>query len=287
MSIAGAQEKTALLLKDGQWFKPTGTAATTHILKPQIGQLPNGIDLSNSVENEYLCLKLVEALGVPAAKAEIADFGERRTLIVERFDRRWTRDGRLLRLPQEDSCQALSIPPTKKYQSEGVPGMREIITLLKGSDTPASDIASFLRASIIFWLLGATDGHAKNFSVFLSAGGRFQMTPLYDVLTAQPSLDAGQIQRKQYKLSMPVGNSRHDHIHEILPRHYLQTADKAGVGLSIVETIIDDLKAHASEKVDEVFNKLPAQFPAKLVESLRKGIDDRVARLNLAGADTL
>lgn len=287
ISIAGAQEKTALLLKDGQWFKPTGTAATTHILKPQIGQLPNGIDLSNSVENEYLCLKLVEALGVPAAKAEIADFGERRTLIVERFDRRWTRDGRLLRLPQENSCQALSIPPTKKYQSEGGPGMREIITLLKGSDMPASDIASFLRASIIFWLLGATDGHAKNFSVFLSPGGRFQMTPLYDVLTAQPSLDAGQIQRKQYKLAMSVGGRRHYHIHEILPRHYLQTADKAGVGLSIVETIIDDLKAHASEKVDEVFNKLPEQFPAKLVELLRKGIHDRVARLNLAGADTL
>ncbi len=63
ISIAGAQEKTALLRKDGQWFKPVGTTATTHILKPQIGRLPNGIDLSNSVENEYLCLKLLEAHG--------------------------------------------------------------------------------------------------------------------------------------------------------------------------------------------------------------------------------
>jgi serine/threonine-protein kinase HipA len=97
ISIAGAQEKTALLRKDGQWFKPTGTTATTHILKPQIGQLPNGIDLSNSVENEYLCLKLLAAFGVPAATAEIADFGDRRTLIVERFDRRWTKDQRLIR----------------------------------------------------------------------------------------------------------------------------------------------------------------------------------------------
>ncbi|TGV95819.1 type II toxin-antitoxin system HipA family toxin, partial [Mesorhizobium sp. M2D.F.Ca.ET.145.01.1.1] len=77
ISIAGAQEKTALLRKDGGWFKPIGTAATTHILKPQIGQLPNGIDLSHSVENEYLCLKLLQAFGVPAAQAEIADFGGR------------------------------------------------------------------------------------------------------------------------------------------------------------------------------------------------------------------
>ena len=141
ISIAGAQEKTALLRMDGQWFKPTGTTATTHILKPQIGQLPNGIDLSNSVENEYLCLKLLAAFGVSTPSVEIADFGERRTLIVERFDRRWTRDGRLLRLPQEDMCQALSVPPTRKYQSDGGPGMREIIELLKGSDTPDEDIA--------------------------------------------------------------------------------------------------------------------------------------------------
>jgi HipA-like protein len=95
ISIAGTQEKTALLRHQGQWFKPAGTTATTHLLKPRIGQLPNGVDLSNSVENEYLCLKLMEGLDVPAAKAVIADFDDRRTLIVERFDRRWTRDARL------------------------------------------------------------------------------------------------------------------------------------------------------------------------------------------------
>src|SRR5690606_9589189 len=159
-SIAGAQEKTALLRKDGQWFKPNGTTATTHILKPQIGQLPNGIDLSNSVENEHFCAKLMAALGVPTAHTEIADFGGKRTLIVERFDRLWTTGGRLLRVPQEDICQALSVPPSRKYQSDGGPGMRDIIELLKGSDTPEDDIATFMRACIIFWVLGATDGHA-------------------------------------------------------------------------------------------------------------------------------
>jgi serine/threonine-protein kinase HipA len=275
ISIAGAQEKTALLRKDGQWFKPTGTTATTHILKPQIGQLPNGIDLSNSVENEYLCLKLLQAFGVPAAIVEIADFGQRRTLIVERFDRLWTKDGRLLRLPQEDTCQALSIPPTKKYQNDGGPGMREIINLLKGSDTPEADIATFMRACIIFWLLGATDGHAKNFSIFLSPGGRFRMTPLYDVLTAQPSLDEGQIPRKKFKLAMSVGTNRHYAIHDIVPRHFLQTADIAGVGTPAMKAIFDDIAANADRQAEAVIAALPKGFPEQLAASTMAALSHR------------
>ena len=136
ISLAGAQEKTALLLWNGQWHMPHGTTATTHILKPEIGRLPGGIDLSQSVENEYLCMKLVAALGLPVAHAEIAEFAGRKTLVVERFDRLWTREKRLLRLPQEDCCQALSVPPNLKYESDGGPGIRDIAELLKGSDTP-------------------------------------------------------------------------------------------------------------------------------------------------------
>lgn len=279
ISIAGAQEKTALLRVDGQWFKPTGTTATTHILKPQIGQLPNGIDLSNSVENEYLCLKLLEGFGIPAANVEIADFGGRRTLIVERFDRRWARDGRLLHLPQEDICQALSVPPTRKYQSDGGPGMREIVQLLKGSDRPEDDIAIFMRTCIVFWMLGATDGHAKNFSVFLDPGGRFRMTPMYDVLTAQPSLDAGQIQRKKFKLAMSVGKNRHYPVLDIMPRHFVQTADIAGVGKSLMRAIFDDLSAHAMRQADGVISSLPDSFPDELVDSVRSAIEARASLL--------
>jgi serine/threonine-protein kinase HipA len=275
ISIAGAQEKTALLRRDGQWFKPTGRTATTHILKPQIGQLPNGIDLSNSVENEYLCLKLLEGLGVPAAKAEIVDFCGRQTLIVERFDRRWTRDARLLRLPQEDCCQALSVPPTRKYQSEGGPSMPDIINLLKGSDTPETDVVTFIRTNIMFWLLGATDGHAKNFSVFIAPGGRYRMTPAYDVLTAQPSLDTDKIPRKKFKLAMSVGKNRHYNIDDIMPRHFLQTADLAGVGLSAVRTIIADLGDAAPRKAATVIDGLPPGFPAQLVESVTIAIRER------------
>ena len=275
ISIAGAQEKTALLRQEGRWFKPVGTTATTHILKPQIGQLPNGIDLSNSVENEYLCLKLLETCGIPAARAEIADFGERRTLIVERFDRLWTRDGRLLRLPQEDCCQALSVPPTKKYQSDGGPGLNEIIDLLKGSDTPEEDILTFMRANILFWLIGATDGHAKNFSIFLTPGGRYRLTPLYDVLTAQPSLDAKQIPRKKFKLAMSVGKNRHYAIHDIMPRHFMQTADRAGVGKPAMKALFEDLAASADHSLAAVIEKLPKDFPAALIDSVAQALKHR------------
>lgn len=279
ISIAGAQEKTALLRKDKRWFKLVGTTATTHILKPQIGQMPNGIDLSNSVENEYLCLKLLAALGVPAAHTEIVDFGGRRTLIVERFDRRWTNDGRLLRLPQEDICQALSVPPTRKYQSDGGPGMRDIIQLLKGSDMPEQDIAIFMRACILFWMLGATDGHAKNFSITLGHGGRFRLTPLYDVLTAQPSLDVGQIQQKAFKLAMSVGKNRHYPVETIMPRHFLQTADLAGVGTPLMRSIFEDLAANAEKQTEAVIESLPNDFPDQLVTSVRAAVKRRVALL--------
>ncbi|MGB8129689.1 MAG: HipA N-terminal domain-containing protein, partial [Candidatus Angelobacter sp.] len=118
ISIAGAQEKTALLFWQDKWNAPHGSTATTHIFKPQIG-MRSDIDLSQSVENEHLCMKVTTALGLPTARTDIADFGGRRVLVVERFDRRWTADRRLLRLPQEDCCQALSVPPTAKYQAEG------------------------------------------------------------------------------------------------------------------------------------------------------------------------
>lgn len=279
ISIAGAQEKTALLRKNGRWFKPAGTTATTHILKPQIGQLPNGIDLSHSVENEYFCLKLLAALGIPTANTEIADFGNKRTLIVERFDRLWTKDNRLLRLPQEDICQALSVPPTRKYQSDGGPSMRDIIELLKGSDTPDEDIATFMRACMIFWLLGATDGHAKNFSITLGPGGRFRLTPLYDVLTAQPSLDAGQIQQKKFKLAMSVGKNRHYLVNSIMPRHFLQTAELAGIGAPLMQALFEDLAATALDKTDAVISTLPRTFPEELVTSVRAVIAERTRLL--------
>ncbi len=153
--------------------------------------------------------------------------------------------------------------------------MRDIINLLKGSDAPETDIITFMRANIIFWLLGATDGHAKNFSVFITPGGRFRMTPAYDVLTAQPSLDTEQISRKKFKLAMSVGKNRHYNVDQIMPRHFLQTADLAGVGHSAVRSIIKRLGDAAAQQAEAVIEGLPPNFPGQLVESVMTAIKER------------
>jgi serine/threonine-protein kinase HipA len=276
ISIAGAQEKTALLRWDGRWCKPRGTTATTHIFKPSIGKLPNGVDLTSSVENEYLCLKILNALRLPTAIAEMETFGDRRVLIVERFDRLWTGNQRLLRLPQEDSCQALSVPPTLKYQSDGGPGITAILKMLRGSDEPLSDQRSFMKANIAFWLIGATDGHAKNFSIFLSPGGRFQMTPVYDVISAQPSVDSKQVLWKQFRLAMGFGTKPHYQIRQIAPRHFFETANQAGIGQEVIESVIDELLEGAAFAADSVVSRLPRDFPDQIASSIVKGIKRRL-----------
>lgn len=279
ISVAGAQEKTALLWHEGKWIKPHGTTPTTHLIKTQIGELPGGIDLSDSVENEYYCLKLTEAFGLPVNKATIETFGGTKALVIERFDRRWTKDERLLRLPQEDCCQALSVPPTLKYQNEGGPSMVDVLNLIKGSDTPIEDQDNFLKAQIIFWLIGATDGHAKNFSVFLSPGGSYRMTPLYDILTAQPALKERQIERKQMKMAMSVGNNNHYRFDEIHARHFIQTAERSGLSKKRAEAVIEEVADLAPGALEATANRLPNNFPASVVDAVSDAVMDRLRSL--------
>lgn len=282
ISVAGAQEKTALLFHDGQWVEPTGTTPTTHILKPAIGTLPNGLDLTDSIENEHFCLRLMAAFGLKVARTEITSFAGTKALVVERFDRLRARDGRLIRLPQEDCCQALSVPPTRKYQSEGGPGIVEICNLLQGSDEPLRDRADFLKTTILFWLIGATDGHAKNFSIALMPGGRFTMTPLYDVLTVQPSMDAGQLQIKDMKLAMLVGKGRHHRVSEIQGRHFVETGLAAGFSREQVMRVFDDIRARAGQAFEAAVADMPPGFPAMLCDSVRCGFEQRAPRLSMA-----
>ncbi|KJE33985.1 toxin HipA [Thalassospira sp. HJ] len=281
ISVAGAQEKTAFLRHEGKWLKPEGTTPTTHLFKTQIGHLPEGIDLTNSVENEFYCLQLFKAFDLPVNNAEIKTFGETKALVIERFDRRWTKDGRLLRLPQEDCCQSLSVPPTMKYQNQGGPGITDILNLLKGSDYPADDQSRFLKAQILFWLIGATDGHAKNFSVFLRSGGGYSLTPFYDVLTTQPCLDAKQITRRQMKLAMSVGNSRHYRIDQVYPRHFIQTSDQAGLSRQVIQEILEQLIETAPKAISNLESTLPDDFPDEIHSSVQTAMRQRLDSLQL------
>jgi serine/threonine-protein kinase HipA len=276
ISIAGAQEKTALLFNRRRFRLPLGATATTHILKPQIGKLRSGLDLSQSVENEHFCLCFLRALGMSVAATEVQDFEGVRALVVERFDRRWD-GGRLLRLPQEDLCQAMGVPPARKYQGEGGPSMRDIVALLGGSDDPTGDRRTLVQAQLAYWLLGATDGHAKNFSIYLYPGGRFRLTPLYDVMSSQPYVDAGQIRRGKMKLALSVGGKYR--VHDIHLGHFEEEARQCGLPAPLVPELVEGLVANVPVALDQTLSNLSAGFPASLVETIAAGVRSRLARL--------
>ena len=288
ISVAGAQEKTALLLHEGVWKRPVGTTPTTHILKPELGEIQMSwgtIDLSHSVDNEHYCLALMEAFGLPVARTEIATFGERRVLVVERFDRLWGRGGRLLRLPQEDLCQALSIPSSRKYQDKGGPGVKAVMDRLLESDDPQTDRALFFKSQILFWMIGATDGHAKNFSLFLRPGGRFRLTPFYDVLSAQPAFDAHQIPHKAFRLAMSAGATPHYKIVDVHGRHFVESGKAAGLGAAVIREVLDELKADAATATDRARSSMPADFHDEVHRSIEAILPRRLRQLEIAYAE--
>jgi len=289
ISIAGAQEKTALLKLGGQWCRPHGETPTTHIFKLPMG-LVGGLqyDLSESVENEWLCSVILQVFGLPVASCEMRVFEDVKTLIVERFDRRWlTVDGKaaLLRLPQEDMCQATATPPHLKYESDGGPGIDRIMALLNGSTYRDEDKRTFFRAQLLFWMLCATDGHAKNFSLSLGPQGTYRLTPLYDVLSAYPILGEGPGNLSPFKASMAMavrGENTHWKMREILRRHWLDVGARHGVMTEDgrpAQFVVDELVQQTPEVIERVRQRLPVEFPAALANSVLEGLQEAAHRL--------
>jgi serine/threonine-protein kinase HipA len=178
-SLAGAQPKTALLLQNDRWGIPSGRLPTTHILKPPTGQF------DGHAENEHICLMLARDLGLPAAETRVTRFKREIAIVIERYDR-VQRGNDIIRVHQEDVCQALGIPPTKKYQNEGGPNTFDIIQLLRTYSTDREeDLDTFIGALGFNWLIAGTDAHAKNFSLLLGER-RVRLAPLYDIASILP-----------------------------------------------------------------------------------------------------
>lgn len=279
-SIAGVQEKTALLHHNGHWCIPRGSTPTTHILKLPLG-LVGGLaaDMRDSVENEWLCHEVLKAYGLPVAACEMARFDEFRVLIVKRFDRA-PASGWIARLPQEDFCQALGRSPLEKYEADGGPGMRDILRVLAGSSAPDEDRRNFLRAQLVFWLLAATDGHAKNFSLFHERGGTYRMTPFYDVLSAWPIIGKGPnlIPWPKAKLAMAVrGKNAHWKLADIKRRHWEHLGRTSGLGNDT--TWIDEIAAATPSVIHHVQSLLPRNFPEPVANAIFAGLQQQAASL--------
>ena len=276
ISIAGAQEKTALLRHDGRWWRPLGATPTTHIFKLPLGLVGlRQLDLRDSVENEWLCARILAAFGLPVANCEMATFEDFKVLVVERFDRSLAADRSFIaRLPQEDLCQATGTPSTLKYEADGGPGMDAILKLLKESEKRDQDRLDFLKAQVIFWMLGAPDGHAKNFSIFLRSGGQFHLTPFYDVLSAWPLVGTQlkALSRHKFKLAMAV-RSRNPHwrFEEILPRHWRNLAKRHDLG-PVFDPWLEELVKATPQIVELVAREIPTGFPSRVSETILQGL---------------
>jgi len=283
ISIAGAQEKTALLWHEDRWCIPMGATPTTHIFKLPLGRTGNTqIDMRTSVENEWLCTEILSAYKMPVASCEIATFRSQKALVVERFDRRLHSSGQYwLRLVQEDFCQATATPASRKYEEDGGPGILDIAEILRGSIQRDEDLATLLKAQILFWMLAATDGHAKNFSLHILPLGRYKLTPLYDVLSAWPIIGHGsnQLAWEKAKLAMAVrGKNKHYRLRDIQRRHFNQTASKSGQGES-AEPLIQEILETTPDVISRVQRHLPKSFPQDVLDSVLTGLQKSATRL--------
>ncbi|NVH46585.1 type II toxin-antitoxin system HipA family toxin [Photobacterium damselae] len=274
ISVAGAQEKTALLFVDEQWCIPKGNTPTTHIIKLPIGEIQQAnatLDLKDSVENEYLCIELARALGFAVPNVNIIQTDNIKALAVERFDRRWTKDrAGLLRLPQEDICQVFGMPSSIKYESQGGPGIAQIMELLMGSSNALEDRYNFMRFQVFQWLIGATDGHAKNFSIYIDKGGSYRLTPFYDILSAYPLLGGKGLNIRKLKLAMGLKATKGKkyEISKILPRHFLDTAKDVNFNQDTMQEIINEMKDALPKAMLQVSATLPKGFPEHIVSSI-------------------
>lgn len=276
ISIAGAQEKAAFLYQKGKWCRPLGETPTSHIFKLPIGYIQHQqMDLSDSCENEWLCSQIAAAFGIPVARCDILHFENVKVLAVERFDRKMASDNTwLMRLPQEDICQALGISPHLKYQSDGGPGISEIMRLLLASANSIADRDMFYRSQILFWLLAAIDGHAKNFSVFIEPEGKYRLTPLYDIMSTYPLTANKQLQAKKIKMAMALkGKNVHYNWHDIQRRHFLETAKAVNYSPERAETILDEMLQKVDLVIDQVSTKLP-KLSKKIPSSISQPIWD-------------
>ena len=237
---------------------------------------PNAtLDLSQSVDNEYYCLLLAKELGLNVPDAEIIKAGNVRALAVERFDRRWNAERTvLLRLPQEDMCQTFGLPSSVKYESDGGPGIARIMAFLMGSSEALKDRYDFMKFQVFQWLIGATDGHAKNFSVFIQAGGSYRLTPFYDIISAFPVLGGTGIHISDLKLAMGLNASKGKKtaIDKIYPRHFLATAKVLRFPEVQMHEILSDFARMIPAALDNVKTSLPTDFPENVVTAVESNV---------------
>jgi serine/threonine-protein kinase HipA len=244
LSLAGAQDKLPVVIKDSRFALPLGNTASSHIIKPEPDHFPG------LATNELICMTLAKQIGLDVPSIEYRLIGNKPCVIVQRFDRITAPGGFLTRLHQEDFCQALGFPPEKKYQQEGGPLLRDCIALLRDwSTTPVLDILRFIDGLIFNVLIGNADAHGKNYSLLYDRGER-RIAPFYDLVctVAWPELSTTP--------AMKIGAS--DTIHNITPAHWQKMAKETNLGWPMIRERLNAL----SRKTLDALQNLSLQHPS-------------------------
>ncbi len=268
-SLAGAQPKTALYFENERWGVPSGRTPTTHILKPP------SAEYEGHAENEHFCLTLAREVGLPAASSEIRRFNGETVFVTERYDRiRLAKTQPVLRLHQEDMCQALGLYPTSKYQNDGGLGPETIIQLLKtNSSRPADDVGTFIDALAFNWMIGGTDAHAKNYSLLHGGGGRVRLAPLYDVASVLPYPG---IDPQSIKLAMKIGDEYR--LRDIGPRQWHKLANAISYDQGMLTERLAALALKTAEQAGTVRDRLQSEGVVNpIINRLAETISTRAA----------
>lgn len=197
LSLAGAQDKCPILVREGNFFLPQREAPSSHILKFEL------VEYRHVPAYETFTTMIAKQIGLPVVEIELLEINDQSCALVKRYDRRWDEHGEVHRLHQEDFCQALGYGHEKKYQDSGGPSFADCYQLVRDASTdPAIDTQNLLRWQVFNVLAGNSDGHAKNLSLIHSASGATRLAPFYDLVCTRA------IERIDYHLAFNVGGER-------------------------------------------------------------------------------
>lgn len=228
LSLAGAQNKLPIYMEEDRVFIASGNAPSSHILKPPIR------DLEDTVGNEAFCIMLAQRMGLSAPKVTIRQ-GTDRLFIIARYDRSRNKDGSLVRLHQEDFCQALGFLPDQKYESEGGPSLPQCFAMLQEqSIRPAADRMALLRWTIFNYLIGNADAHAKNLAMLFTDRGPC-LAPFYDLLCTRVYPDLTE------RLAMRIGGENRPSW--IRQKHWEEFGNAVSIKPRLVLKTLQDMAA--------------------------------------------
>lgn len=283
--ISGTQRKTTLTKLNGKWYVPQEKTLSSHIIKypmDAIAQSNSVLDMSSSVENEFICTQIAKKLGFNVPNIEIitTESGAK-ALAVERFDRCFG-DGAVTRRHQEDFCQIFGVPEHQKYQSENNLGVSKIVDVLSLSAQSEANNHDFFKFMVLQCLLGATDGHLKNFSVHIAPGGHYQLTPFYDLLSAYPAVSATGLNKRKLKLAMGLKASRgyKYHINKVFLRHIEQTASQFGISKAGCHEIVSDFLSQFSNALSYIDKRFPGKEFTLVKDAIFQHAIETVDKLN-------